>query len=230
MDKRTERAYKRTCFQGRGAVARWVDRVFFALLGGACLYIACRNFVLSCLLLVGLLAFSLLWERKRWARFRQDLWQRTVRDLRREAWLKGEAARLRQGGGVILYPLPDGEALVGLCLRYGQGTAFHVFGDPKQELIHRAKALGCTLAFHPWREGPEPSQAQVLERLKQNAPKRERTIWRALWQLPGNRYLLTGGVLLLLSLFLRRALYWRLLGSLCMMLGAVRRLLHVEKT
>ena len=229
MDRKTERAYKRKCFQGRGTVARWVDRVFFALLGGVCLHIVCRNLVLSCLLSVGLLALSLLWEKKRWVRFQHDLWQRTARALRREAWLREEAARIREEGGVILYPVPEREALTGLCLCLGEGTAFHCFGDPKEKLLDRAKALGCTLAFHPWQEGQEPSREQVLERLKQNAPKRDRKLWRTLWQLPGNRYLLTGGVLLLLSLFLRRALYWRLLGSLCLMLGALRRALHVEQ-
>lgn len=211
--------------------ARWLDRVFFALLGGVCLHIACRNLILSCLLSAGLLAFSLLWEKKRWERFQNNLWQRTAQTLGREAWLKGEAARIREAGGVILYPVPDGETLIGLCLRYGEGTAFHCFGEGKGDgdLTDRAKAMGCTLSFHPWQEGPEPSREQMIERLRRDAPHRDHRLWRSLLHLPGNRYLLTGGVLLLLSVVLRRALYWRLLGSLCMMLGALRRLLHVER-
>ena len=227
MDRTTERAYKRICFHGRGIAARWLDRVFFALLGGGCLYIACRNIALSCLLLVGLLAFSMLWEKKRWARFQHDLWQRTVMTLRREAWLKGEAARLRQAGGTVLYPTPDAETLIGLCLRFGETTVFHCFGEAGEDLAAEAKALGCALIFHPWQEGSEPSREQVAERLRRDAPKRRERIWPMLLHLPGSRYLLTGCALLGLSMVLRRALYWRLLGSLCLCIGAVRRAFHV---
>jgi hypothetical protein len=34
--------------------------------------------------------------------------------------------------------------------------------------------------------------------------------------------------MLLLSMVLRRALYWRLLGSLCLLLGALRRGMRTE--
>ena len=68
---------------------------------------------------------------------------------------------------------------------------------------------------------------QMIERLKRDAPKRDRKLWHTLLHLPGNRYLLTGCALLLLSMVLRRALYWRLLGSLCLFIGAVRRAVHM---
>ena len=113
--------------------------------------------------------------------------------------------------------------MTGLCLRQGEGTAFHTFGEVREELIVQAKTLGCTVSFHPWQEGSEPSQEQVLERLKRDAPKRTGNLWRTLLHLPGNRYLLAGCAVLLLSMVLRRALYWRLLGSLCLLLGALRR-------
>ena len=107
---------------------------------------------------------------------------------------------------------------------------YHCFGERKEDLIDHAKEMGCELIFHPWQEGAKPSREQVLERLRQNALKREHKKWRMLLQLPDNRYLVAGGVLLLLSLFLRRALYWRLLGSLCLTVGALRRVLHMETT
>ena len=228
MDKRTENAYKRICFHGRGTAARWLDRGFFALLGGVCLYLLCRNRLLSALMIPALLAVSLLWEQRRWTRFSRDLWQKTVRTLKREAWLREEAAAIRQTGGVVLYPTPEGEKLTGLCLRQGEGTAFHTFGEAREELIVQAKALGCTVSFHPWQEGSEPGREQVQERLKRDAPKRTGNLWRTLLSLPGNRYLLAGCAMLLLSMVLRRALYWRLLGSLCLLLGALRRGMRTE--
>ncbi len=224
-----ERAYRRDCFRGRGTVARWLDRCFFSLLGGVCLYIPYRNLALSCLLILALLAVSLLWERRRWASFRRDLWQRTVKKLRQEAWLKKEAARIREEGGVILFPVPDADTVIGLCLRHGEGTSFHCFGEPKEDLIAETKVMRCTVTFHPWGEGEEPSREQVMERIRRNAPRREGKPWRMLLHLPGSRYLLTGCALLALSLFLRRALYWRFLGSLCLMIGALCRGLHIHR-
>lgn len=230
MDRSMERAYKRICFQGRGAIARWTDRAFFSLLGSVCLYLVGRNRLLCGLLFPALMAAFVLWDRRKWTRFQHELWQQTAKTLKREDWLKSEADRLRQKGGVILYPTPDGEEMTGFCLRHGPGTAFHCFGDQEGELISKAKTMGCTVAFHPWQEGDEPSRDQVIERLRQNAPKQGKGVWKALLQLPGNRYLLTGGVLLALSLLLRRALYWRLLGSLCLMIGALRRAFQVRST
>lgn len=227
MNRRMERAYKRICFQGRGIVARWTDKVFFALLGGVCLYLLCRNVALSCVFIAALLGVFMLWESRRWTKYERDLWQKTVRTLRREDWLRQEGMRIRQTGGTILYPTPDAEALTGFCLRFGTGTAFHCFGDAKKELITQAKSMGCSVAFHRWQEGGAPSREQVLERLERNAPKAERRLWQSLLRLPGSRYLLTGCALLLLSMVLRRALYWRLLGSLCLMIGAVRRAFHI---
>ena len=230
MNGRVERAYKRICFQGRGAVARWTDRAFFALLGGVCLYLLCRNVALSCVFSAALLGVFLLWESRRWTKYKRDLWQKTVRALKREDWLRQEGIRIRQAGGTILYPTPDAGAMLGFCLRFGAGTAFHCFGDAKIELIAQAKSMGCSVAFHPWQEGVEPSRERVLERLERDAPKRERKLWQSLRRLPGSRYLLTGCALLGLSMVLRRALYWRLLGSLCLMIGAIRRALHMPKT
>lgn len=223
MDRMTERAYMRKCFQGRGMVARSLDMAFFSLLGGACLYVLIRNLVFSTLLSAGLFLFFILWDRRRWHRYRQRIWQEADRSLRREAWLQQEAERIRGEGGVILYPTPDGERMIGLCLNFGQGTVLHSFGDTNNDLLATAEAYGCSVVFHPWQEGSEPSREQVVERLQRDAPKRVYALWKKLIQLPGNRYLLTGVLLLLLSIILRRALYWRILGSLCLLIGTIRR-------
>lgn len=223
MDRMTERAYKRQCFQGRGMVARSLDMAFFSLLGGACLYVLIRNLVFSTLLSAGLLLFFILWDRRRWHRYRQCIWQEVARSLRREAWLQQEAERIRGEGGVIIYPTPDRERMMGLCLNLGKDTIFHSFGDTNNDLLAAAEAYGCSITFHSWQEGPEPSQEQVMEWLRRNAPKRDGALWKRLLDLPGNRYLLTGALLLLLSIVLRRALYWRFLGSLCLLIGAIRR-------
>ena len=223
MDKKTELAYKRICFHGRGTVARWLDRAFFSSLGGVCLYVACRSRLLSVLLFIALSALLVLLHRKRWMKYRRKLWQAAADRLKREDWLRQEAERIRQAGGTILYPTPDGQALLGECLRIGKGAAFHCIGDVREDLIDQARSVGCTIEFHPWGEGTEPSFEQVLDRLRQDAPKTGAKLWPRLLRLPENRYLLTGSVLLLLSIFLKRAMYWRLLGSLCLMIGALRR-------
>lgn len=220
-------AYKRICFRGRGIVARWMDRAFFALLGGVCLYLLSRYLLLSWLLSLAMLTAFLLWENKRWTKYKRGLWQKTVQTLKREAWLRQEAERIQEASGTILYPTPKTEELTGFCLRYGIGTEFHCFGEAKRELVTLAERYGCTLTFHPWQEGTEPGREQVLERLRRDAPKREGRLLPMLLHLPGNRYLLTGCLLLLLSVFLRRALYWRLLGSLCLFVGAVSRAIHM---
>lgn len=228
MNRRTEQAYKRMCFHGRGIVARWLDRAFFALLGAISLYLLCRILWLSILLCVALVSVFLLWDYRRWMRYRHDLWQKAVTMLRRKDWSMHEAERIRQAGGIVLYPIPEVEALTGLCLRFGKDAAFHCFGEPGEDLIVQAETLGCALSFHPWQEGSEPSRKQVLEQLERDAPKGEERILLKMLHLPGNRYLLTGCFLLLLSIFLRRALYWRLIGSLCLLIGAVRRAFHVS--
>ena len=230
MDKMTERAYKRTCFQGRGSVARWLDRAFFALLGGVCLYLLCPLLWLSCLLSLALLTFFLVWDRRRWARYRDRLWQDAVQALRREDWLRNRAEDIRQAGGIILYPTPDQDALTGFCLRLGAGAAFHCFGETDEALAAQAQALGGTIVFHPWGQGRLPSREEVEARLRRNAPMRERKLWQMLLHLSYDRYLLTGCVLLMLSILLRRALYWRLLGSLCLMIGAIRRAFRMTAT
>ena len=227
MDRTTAHAYKRKCFQGRGIVARWLDRVFFSALGGVCLHILLRCLILSLLMGGAILLLLLLWDRRQWARFRQRLWRRTADQLQREDWLRQEAERIRRSGGVLLYPAPDMDTLTGLCLRLGEGTAFHCIGDVKDSLMAAAQALGCSLTSHPWGQGEEPSREQVTERLVRDAPKRNALPWQKLLHLPGNRYLLTGFLLLLLSMILRRALYWRLLGTLCLVIGTVRRSFHL---
>ena len=227
MDRKTERAYKRTCFQGRGLVARWLDRAFFSVLGGACLLILSQSLAVSCCLSLCLLMLLVLWDRRRWTRYKRQLWQRAAKTLKREDWLRQAAEDIRQGGGVILHPVPDLDSLMGFCLRHGPGTAFHCFGDVQEKLAVQASTLSCSITFHPWGEGAEPSREQVLNRLTRDAPKPNTMPWRSLATLPGNRYLLTGGLLLLLSILLRRAIYWRLLGSLCLLIGAIRRSLRV---
>ena len=221
-----ERAYKRKCFRGRGIVARWLDRVFFSALGGVCLYILRGGLVLSLLLFGAIVFLLVLWDMRRWSGFRQKLWQDTVTQLKREDWLIREAERIREAGGVILHPSPETERPMGQCLRLGRGTAFHCFGDVREELAATAEPFGCTVTFHPWGEGTEPSREQVLRRLERDMPRRKAKLWHRLVLLPGNRYLLAGGVLLLMSIFLRRALYWRLLGSLCLGIGALHRSFH----
>ena len=223
MDRVTEQAYKRRCFQGRGMAARLLDMAFFSLLGGACLYVLKRNLGFSIFLSGMLLLVFVLWERKRWNRYKQCILQEATKALRREAWLQQEGESIRGKGGVILYPTPDRKDMIGFCLRLGQGTAYHCFGDTNEELLAVAEAFGCSIAFHPWQEGPEPSRAQVIERLRRDAPKRNYVLLKKLIQLPGNQFLLTGASLLLISIFLRRALYWRVLGSICLLVGAFRR-------
>ena len=217
------RAYKRQCFQGRSAAARWLDRLFFSALCGAGLNILLGKLLPSLLLLGSALLLFTLWDGRRWSRFERKLYE-SVRDrLRREDWLLQEAERIRQGDGKLLYPTPEGDALSGFCLRYGPGTAFHCIGKEERDLVARAETFRCTVTFHPWGFGAEPSLEAVNERLKHDAPERRAKLWPALLRLPGNRYLLTGCLLLLLSVFLRRALYWRLLGTLCLFIGAIRR-------
>ena len=194
------------------------------------MYLLCRNLPLSGLLVLGLLMMFLLWESRRWAKYKLDLWRKTATTLKREDWLRQEADRIRQEGGVILFPMPEAGALTGLCLRFGAGTKFHCFGDAQAELVALTEGFGCNLTFHPWREGRSPSREQVIERLRRDAPKRDRKLWHAVLHLPGNRYLLTGCGLLFLSLVLRQALYWRLLGSLCLMIGAIRRAFPLPKS
>ena len=204
-------------------MARWLDRVFFALLCGVCLYISVGRFFLSVLLAAAVLLLLTFLDMRRWDKFRQKLWQDAADRLRRETWLRKEAERIRQAGGIVLFPTPDRDALLGLCFRYGPDTVFHGFGEGREDLITEAAAYGCTLVFHPWGKGEAPSREQVIERLRQEAPKGGKRLWRMLLNLPGNRYLLTGGLLLLLSVFFRHAFYWQLLGSLCLLIGAFRR-------
>ncbi len=223
MNGKNERAYKRTCFHGRGTVARWLDRGFFAAVCGVCLYILEGKAVPSLLLFGAAALLFLLWDMRRWDRFKRKLWQSASDQLRREEWLDGEAERIRRAGGVVVYPAPDADSFLGLCLRMGPRASFHCFGDPEEKLTRAASAVGCSILFHPWGMGEEPSRAQVEARLERDAPKRTGNVWRSLLTLPANRYLLVGFLLLAFSMLLRRALYWRLLGSLCLMIGAVRR-------
>ena len=209
--------------------ARWMDRIFFGILGGVSLYLLFLQLLLSVLLCIALwIAFCLL-DHRRWMKYCHELWRKTATALKREDWLRREAQAIRQGGGIVLYPTPKADALTGFCLRYGQGTAFHCFGEPKGDLTTLVGTLGCTVSFHAWQEGTEPSREQVLERLRRDAPKGKGRLLPLLWHLPGNRYLLTGCVLLVLSLFLRRAFYWRLLGSFCLVIGAIRRAFRVSQ-
>ena len=220
------RAYKRICFQGRGLAARWLDRVFFALLGGAALYILIGRMYLGLLFMAAVLFALILLDLRRWERFQQRLWRTAADQLKREAWLRTEGERIGQAGEIILYPAPDKDALVGLCLRLGPGRTFRCFGTAKAELNDVAQAFGCRLTFHPFGKGQEPSREEVLKRLERDAPKQKPRVWRRLLTLPGSRYLVAGCLLLLLSIFLRRALYWRLLGTLCLVIAALRRAFH----
>lgn len=227
MEGAIERAYKRKCFQGRGTFARLLDRAFFSAFGGVCLYIVIRRMFPSILLFAALFLLLNLMGRRRWQTYRRQLYRSAEAELKREVWLKQEAESFRQQGGVILFPLPRKEELMGLCLRLGPGTAFHAFGGSKQVLTTTAYQMGCTVTFHPWGEGEAPTQEQIEAKIRQEAPPRRGGLWRQLIKLPDNRYLLTGCVLLLLSIFVKGALYWRLLASLCLLIGAVRRSLHM---
>ena len=222
MDTSTERAYKRACFQGRGVLARWMDRIFFSLLGGLILLILCGRILPSVLLALAVLLTMVLWDRKRWEKYKLRLWKGKAASLRREAWLKQAAEDIRQAGGVVLYPTPDADHLTGLCLKMGSGAAFHCFGERDKTLMNVAGDLGCSLSFHPWGEGEEPDRKRILERIREEAPRHDRSAWRNLVHLPGTRYVLTGFLLLAFSMCLRRALYWRLLGSLCLLIGGLR--------
>ena len=217
------RAYKRICFHGRGILARWLDRVFFSALAGTCLFILQGRFFPACTVFLTALTLFVIWDRKHWNDFWRETWQKAVRDLKREDWLRQEAKRIRECEGVILYPTPNREELTGYCLRTGKGTAFHCFGEPQQELIDLVSSLGCSIFFHPWQEGMEPSREKVMERLHRDAPQRKRRIWCALLQVSGSRYLLAGSLLLMASVFLRHAIYWRCMGTVCLMIGAVKR-------
>ena len=217
------RVYKRICFQGRGTLARWLDRIFFSALAGICLLVLRGGIVPACTVFLATLALFVLWDRKRWNDYWRTTFKKAVRDLKREDWLRREAERIRGEGGTILYPEPSREELTGHCLRMGSGTTFHCFGEPQQELIDLASAFSCGISFHPWQEGTEPSREQVMDRLRCDAPKRKRRIWCALLELPGSRYLMAGSVLLIASIFLRRSIYWRCLGMVCLLIGAIKR-------
>ena len=204
-------------------MGRWLDRAFFSLLIGACLYIVTGKMAVSLLAFGTVLLLHMVIEKRRWCKYRQKLWQKAQDELRREDWLKQKALSIREAKGVILYPTPDMDSLTGLCLQRGQSTSFHCFGDIRNDLVEKAAAFGCTVSFHPWGEGATPSRDQIIRWLERNAPKRDTKLWKRLLHLPGGRYLLTGCLLLLLSILLRRALYWRLLGTLCLLIGALRR-------
>ncbi len=200
-----------------------MDKVFFSGLCGVCLYVLSGQFFYFMLFAAAMLLLLTMIERQRWNRFRRRLRQDAQTQLKREDWLAKEAERIRKAGGEILFPTPDGDTFMGLCLRLGPGTTFHCFGEPKEDLNATALKTGCALKFHPWGQEGRPSQSQVDEKLRQDAPKSERRLWQILLHLPGNRYLATGFLLLALSIFLKKAIYWRLLGSLCLLIGAFRR-------
>ena len=167
MEGAIERAYKRKCFQGRGTAARLLDRAFFSALSGACLFIVLGRLLLSVLLSGAVFLLLSLLSRRRWDRFRRQLWNSVAMELKRENWLKQEAERIRRQGGVILFPLPKEEQFMGLCLRSGPGTAFHTFGEPDKEWMAQAAGLGCSMTFHPWGVGETPNREQIEDRIRQ---------------------------------------------------------------
>ena len=120
--------------------------------------------------------------------------------------------------------------MIGHCLRMGQGISFHCIGDERKELILAVSKLGSVITFHPWEEGSDPDREQIVEKLKSNMPKRNDLLWKDLLQMSGNRYMLAGASLLIISMFLRHALYWRLLGSLCLLIGAIRHSIQMVVT
>ena len=158
------------------------------MLCGMALYILSDRMLLSLLLFGAALLALIMLDKRQWDRYQEKLRMDAAKELRRESWLKQEADRIRQAGGMVLYPIPDKEALLGLCLRFGQEVGFHCFGEPQNEWIETAQSYGCKLKFHPWGEGEEPSRAQVTKRLERDVPKRKAGQWRRLLSLPGNRY------------------------------------------
>lgn len=203
--------------------ARWLDIAFFSALGGMCLYIAGNSFTLAACLSLAMVLLQVLLDQKRWGKYQRQLWQKAKDRLKRENWLRREGEHLRNAGGIILYPTPDEDRLMGMCLRWGPGTKFHCFGEERKVLADLASSMGCTVTFHVWDHGGEPSPEQVAERIRLDAPIRRHQLMPRLRRLPFDRYLLTGSLLLILSIFLKRAFYWRLLGSMCLMIGAFRR-------
>ena len=223
MNVSLQRAYKRKCFQGRGTAARWLDRLFFSALCGVCLHILSGMLALSWMLSGTVLLCLFLWDRRRWDKYKDKLLKNAVLKLRREDWLKQEAVRIRQEGGAVIIPTPNVDTLIGLCVYFGRGKVLHCIGEAREDLVTAASEWGCSLIFHPWGEGKEPSPVQVNERLKREAPEAKPRLWRKLLHLPGNRYFLAGCILLLLSVCLRKTLYWRLLGTVCLLIGTLRR-------
>ena len=104
---------KRICFQGRGAIARALDRVFFAILSGLCLYIACGKLWLSVLMSASILLLQVALAKKRWTSYVRTLRKNTEKQLRQENWMEEEAVKIHAGGERILYPEPNGEELTG---------------------------------------------------------------------------------------------------------------------
>ena len=217
---------KKICFQGRGTVARALDRVFFAILSGLCLYIACGIWWLSALMSVSILLLQVALAKKRWTSYVRTMRKSTEKQLRQENWMIEEAAKIRAGGERILYPEPNGEELTGFCLNVSKGTRFHCFETENKALEQIAKDYGCVLVFHPKREGETPTDLQIENRIEMETPVRQKhTITRLLAQAE-SRYYTTGAVLLALSMVLRRAIYWRILASLCFGIGTIKRVIR----
>ncbi len=227
MDKKIARAQKRKCFHGRGALARWTDRLFFAGLGGLCLYIVLKNWWLSITSAVCLLSIQMIWAKHRWESYQKDLRKKTSVALRKENWLKEEAVKIRSCGETILFPLPGKEQLSANCLNADKGTRFHCFGDEDKRLCEYAKSYGCILVFHPWGMGKVPTNEDIENRIAEVSDGSKNALHRIISQ-TYNRYFLTGACLLLFSITLRHAVYWRLLASLCFIIGAVKRLVRIE--
>lgn len=226
MRKKIILAQKRICFQGRGTIARVLDRTFFAVLGGLCLYIGCGTWWLSALMSISIYLLLFALAKRRWDSYLKSLWNSMKTQLRQENWMEEEAARIRASGETILYPKPDAEKLTGYCLNAPKGTRFHCFEAESTTLAQIAENYGCVLLFHPRREGETPTDDQIESHIEAKTPTgRKHTIIRILSQTE-SRYYIAGVVLLGLSMVLRRAVYWRILASLCFFVGTIKRMLH----
>ncbi len=223
MERIIERAYKRDCFQGRGIVGRWTDWLFFSCLGGLLLFIAFRILWLSAVFTACLLLVQLAWASHRWTVYYQTLKNDICASLRRENWLTEEAARIRADSEVVLFPLPGRDRLIESCLNAPKGTRFHCFGTADASLCKVAEDYGCTLVFHPWGMGKKPTEEAVEKRIVDGSNVRKGGRIGKLFSQTDIRYFITGGALLLLSLFMNHAIYWRLTASVCFFFGTIKR-------
>lgn len=222
MDANTKRYYQKQCFGGRSLFARTVDNVFLCcLIAGALFILGVKS---PWPFLIGMVGFLIVAgiEKARWSWFEKRLFEKTAQTLQRESWMRQKAEELKQPNKYLAYPTPENEELIGLCLRLNQGVEIHSFGNEDKDKKNLANAWGHSMVFHAFMPEEKPSMEEIEKRIEKGVKKNRYSFRQVAKAIPINRFFVSGIVLLVLSIFLRRAMYWRLMGSLCLSIGVLR--------